>query len=205
MLGFAILATAIVVSLYYRHKYAPIFCQLSELLADKDPGETVKPIGKSAEKTDSYISKATEQTNKATGNPTHTSKNEPVDVDKFVMSLYEKQYRQMTETIRKEQLYTMPKFGRSDMMKRFHMTGKRISTVFSMAGTSVPVFIRECRLEHAKQLIAERPDMTLVEIATASGFIHASTFAVDFKNKYGVTPIKYREQKAKETSNATND
>ena len=71
---------------------------------------------------------------------------------------------------------------------------KRVSTAFSMAGTSVPEFIRECRLEHARQLIVERPDMTLVEIATASGFVHASTFTVDFKNKYGVSPTKYREQ-----------
>ena len=84
------------------------------------------------------------------------------------------------------------------MMKRFHMTGKRVSTAFSMAGTSVPEFIRECRLEHARQLIVERPDMTLVEIATASGFVHASTFTVDFKNKYGVSPTKYREEKQKE-------
>jgi AraC-like DNA-binding protein len=103
-------------------------------------------------------------------------------------------YKQLTDAIRNEQLYTTAKFGRQDMMKRFHMTSKRISTLFSMAGTSVPEFIRECRLEHARQLIDEHPEMTLVEISKASGFVHASTFTVDFKNKYGVSPTKYREQ-----------
>ena len=107
-------------------------------------------------------------------------------------------FRQLTDAIRKEQLYTMPKFGRAELVERFHLSSKRVSTAFSMAGTSVPEFIRECRLEHARRLIAERPDMPLVEIATASGFVHASTFTVDFKNKYGLSPTKYREKKQKE-------
>ena len=194
MLGFAVLVTAIVVSLYYRHKYGPIFCQLSELLGDKDLGETNKLAYKLADKTNKPAEKPTERTDKTIDNPTNIAKNETVQEDKFMMRNYEIQFKKMVEAILDEQLYTMPKFGRSEMMKRFHMTGKSISTAFSMAGTSVPEFIRECRLEHARQLIVERPDMTLVEIATASGFVHASTFTVDFKNKYGVSPTKYRER-----------
>ena len=194
MLGFAVLVTAIVVSLYYRHKYGPIFCQLSELLGDKDLGETNKLAYKLADKTNKPAEKPTERTDKTIDNPTNIAKNETVQEDKFMRRNYEIQFKKMVEAILDEQLYTMPKFGRSEMMKRFHMTGKSISTAFSENGTSVPEFIRECRLEHARQLIVERPDMTLVEIATASGFVHASTFTVDFKNKYGVSPTKYREQ-----------
>ena len=119
---------------------------------------------------------------------------EPGKVGKSVENADEALFRQLTNAIRNEQMYTTPKFGRKELMARFHLTGKRVSTAFSVAGTSVPEFIRECRLEHARQLIIERPDMTLVEIATASGFVHASTFTVDFKNKYGASPTKYREQ-----------
>lgn len=207
-LGFAILVTAVVVSLYYRRKYAPIFCQLSELLADNDFGETDKTTEKSGKKTnkttektakktdetDSISRKTADETGKTIDNPIIIAKNETGEDDKFMRRFYEKLFKQLTDAIRDEQLYTTPKFGRSDIMKRFHLTGKRVSTAFSMAGTSVPEFIRECRLEHARQLIIERPDMTLVEIATASGFVHASTFTVDFKNKYGVSPTKYREE-----------
>lgn len=50
LLGFAILVTTFVVSLYYRRKYDPIFCQLSELLADNDLGETDKTTEKPAKK-----------------------------------------------------------------------------------------------------------------------------------------------------------
>ena len=198
MLGFAVLVTAIVVSLYYRHKYGPIFCQLSELLGDKDLGETNKLEYKLADKTNKPAEKPTERTDKTINNPTNIDKNETVQEDMTVEGTDGELYKQLTDAIRNEQLYTVPKFGRKELVERFHLSSKRVSTAFSMAGTSVPEFIRECRLEHARQLIVERPDMTLVEIATASGFVHASTFTVDFKNKYGVSPTKYREEKQKE-------
>ena len=187
LLGFAILVTALVVSLYYRRKYAPIFCQLSELLADQETVVTNKTAEKPAERTDKTID-----------NPTTTVQKETSKEDNAVESADADLYKQLTEAIRNEQLYTVQKFGRTELVERFHLSSKRISTAFSVNGTSVPEFIRECRLEHARQLMVERPDMTLVEIATASGFIHASTFTVDFKNKYGVTPTKYREEKQKE-------
>ena len=187
LLGFAILVTALVVSLYYRRKYTPIFRQLSELLADQKTVVTNKTAEKPAERTDKTID-----------NPTTTVQKETSKEDNAVESADADLYKQLTEAIRNEQLYTVQKFGRTQLVERFHLSSKRISTAFSVNGTSVPEFIRECRLEHARQLMVERPDMTLVEIATASGFIHASTFTVDFKNKYGVSPTKYREEKQKE-------
>ena len=187
LLGFAVLVTALVVSLYYRRKYAPIFRQLSELLADQETVVTNKTAEKPAERTDKTID-----------NPTTTVQKETSKEDHAVESADAELFKQLTDAIRNEQLYTVPKFGRTELVERFHLTSKRISTAFSVNGTSVPEFIRECRLEHARKLMVERPDMTLVEIATASGFVHASTFTVDFKNKYGVSPTKYREEKQKE-------
>ena len=187
LLGFAILVTALVVSLYYRRKYAPIFRQLSELLADQETVVT----NMTAERTDNTIDNPINNAQKETAK---TAKE-----GKTVESADGVLFKQLTEAIRKEQLYITPKFGRKELVDRFHLTGKRVSTAFSIAGTSVPEFIRECRLEHARKLMIERPDMTLSEIAAASGFVHASTFTVDFKNKYGVSPTKYREQIAKET------
>ena len=190
LLGFAVLVTALVVSLYYRRKYAPIFRQLSELLADQETVVTNKTAEKPAERTDKTID-----------NPTTTVQKETSKEDHAVESADAELFKQLTDAIRNEQLYTVPKFGRTELVERFHLTSKRISTAFSVNGTSVPEFIRECRLEHARKLMVERPDMTLVEIATASGFVHASTFTVDFKNKYGVSPTQYREKELKTKSN----
>ena len=161
LLGFAVLVTALVVSLHYHRKYSPILRQMSEQLAIN--------------------------TTKKTADDANTTE----DAD-------EKLFRQVTDAIRKDQLYTVPKFGRTELVVRFRVNSNRISAAFSKAGTSVPEFIRECRLEHALNLMTERPDMPLVEIATASGFVHASTFTVDFKNKYGVSPMKYREENLKD-------
>ena len=190
LLGFAVLVTALVVSLYYRRKYAPIFRQLSELLADQETVVTNKTAEKPAERTDKTID-----------NPTTTVQKETSKEDHAVESADAELFKQLTDAIRNEQLYTVPKFGRTELVERFHLSSKRVSTAFSVNGTSVPEFIRECRLELARQLMVERPDMSLVEIATASGFIHASTFTVDFKNKYGVSPTQYREKELKTKSN----
>ena len=170
LLGFAVLVTALVVSLHYHRKYSPILRQMSEQLAINTPNKTADDAN-TAEDADNA--------------------NTTEDAD-------EKLFRQVTDAIRKDQLYTVPKFGRTELVVRFRVNSNRISTAFSKAGTSVPEFIRECRLEHALNLMTERPDMPLVEIATASGFVHASTFTVDFKNKYGVSPMKYREENLKD-------
>jgi AraC-like DNA-binding protein len=170
LLGFAVLATALVVSLHYHRKYSPILRQMSEQLAINTPKKTADDANTTEDADDA---------------------NTTEDAD-------EKLFRQVTDAIRKDQLYTVPKFGRTELVVRFRVNSNRISTAFSKAGTSVPEFIRECRLEHALNLMTERPDMPLVEIATASGFVHASTFTVDFKNKYGVSPMKYREENLKD-------
>ena len=170
LLGFAVLVTALVVSLHYHRKYSPILRQMSEQLAINTPNKTTDDANTTEDADDA---------------------NTTEDAD-------EKLFRQVTDAIRKDQLYTVPKFGRTELVVRFRVNSNRISTAFSKAGTSVPEFIRECRLEHALNLMTERPDMPLVEIATASGFVHASTFTVDFKNKYGVSPMKYREENLKD-------
>ena len=170
LLGFAVLVTALVVSLHYHRKYSPILRQMSEQLAINTPKKTADDANTTEDADDA---------------------NTTEDAD-------EKLFRQVTDAIRKDQLYTVPKFGRTELVVRFRVNSNRISAAFSKAGTSVPEFIRECRLEHALNLMTERPDMPLVEIATASGFVHASTFTVDFKNKYGVSPMKYREENLKD-------
>lgn len=170
LLGFAVLVTALVVSLHYHRKYSPILRQMSEQLAINTPKKTADDANTTEDADDANITE---------------------DAD-------EKLFRQVTDAIRKDQLYTVPKFGRTELVVRFRVNSNRISAAFSKAGTSVPEFIRECRLEHALNLMTERPDMPLVEIATASGFVHASTFTVDFKNKYGVSPMKYREENLKD-------
>ena len=102
-------------------------------------------------------------------------------------------FAQMSEAIRREKLFTDPNFGRQALVDRFHLTERRIGVAFSQAG-SLPDFIRELRLEYACQLLADRPEMSIGDIATASGFSSLSVFSREFKRKLEVTPSYYRDQ-----------
>ena len=102
-------------------------------------------------------------------------------------------FAQLSEAIRREKLFTDPNFGRQTLVDRFHLTERRIGAAFSQAG-SLPDFIRDLRLEYACRLLSDHPEMSIGDIATASGFSSLSVFSREFKRKLEVTPSYYREQ-----------
>ncbi len=105
----------------------------------------------------------------------------------------ERLYKNITSTIVKEQLYLKPGFGRTDIVERFNISAHRAGIIFSKRQTSIPEFVRNCRLEHACQQMKDEPLANLSDIATASGFSFVSSFMRDFKDRYGVTPARFRE------------
>ena len=105
----------------------------------------------------------------------------------------ERLYKHITSTIVKERLYLKPGFGRSDIVERFGISAHRAGMIFSKRQTSIPEFVRNCRLDHACQQMKDEPLSNLSDIATASGFSFVSSFMRDFKNRYGMTPARFRE------------
>jgi len=105
----------------------------------------------------------------------------------------ERLYKNITSTIVKEQLYLKPGFGRTDIVERFNISAHRAGIIFSKRQTSIPEFVRNCRLEHACQQMKDEPLANLSDIATASGFSFVSSFIRDFKDRYGMTPARFRE------------
>ena len=105
----------------------------------------------------------------------------------------ERLYKHITSTIVKERLYLKPGFGRTDIVERFGISAHRAGMIFSKRQTSIPEFVRNCRLEHACQQMKDEPLANLSDIATASGFSFVSSFMRDFKNRYGMTPARFRE------------
>lgn len=105
----------------------------------------------------------------------------------------ERLYKNITSTIVKEQLYLKQGFGRTDIVERFNISAHRAGIIFSKRQTSIPEFVRNCRLEHACQQMKDEPLANLSDIATASGFSFVSSFMRDFKDRYGVTPARFRE------------
>ena len=105
-------------------------------------------------------------------------------------------YHHIRDEVNRLQLYTDPGFGRQSIIERFHLTKDQASRVFSQGSehTSISDFINNCRLDHARRLLVSRPDMSISEIAAASGFGLRTTFTRSFKLKHGLTPTEFREQ-----------
>ena len=96
----------------------------------------------------------------------------------------------------RERLYLNTQFDRQAAMDYFHLSKERIGAAFSQ-GSEFPTiadFINHCRLEYAKELLAVSPEMTVDDIASASGFGTRRTFSRLFKERYSITPTEYRNQ-----------
>ena len=111
----------------------------------------------------------------------------------------EELFQYLSEGILREKLFLSPYFGRSDVVNHFHINKNRVSAAFSKGSShsSISDFIRKCRLDYARQLMISEPQMSLVDVASNPGFIHATTFSTDFKSRYGLTPTQFREQTLK--------
>ena len=99
----------------------------------------------------------------------------------------------LSDIIRREELFLNPNFSRQLLMDRFHINERRIGAAFSCC-EGLPDFIRDLRLEYACQLITDNPEMSISDVATASGFSNLTVFGRDFKRKYDVTPTYFRSQ-----------
>jgi len=107
-------------------------------------------------------------------------------------------FNALSDVIIRERLYLDPSFERQTLVDRFHISQHRVGNAFSQGSEhdSLPDFIRGLRLEHACQLLRERPDMSISDVAAASGFTNLTTFGRDFRKKFDITPSAYRNQVA---------
>ena len=72
-----------------------------------------------------------------------------------------------------------------------------VSRVFKkMTGEGLLDYIQKVRIEKAKQIFLETPELTLQQVAGRVGYVSCESFSRVFKNKEGITPGKYRDQVA---------
>ena len=105
-------------------------------------------------------------------------------------------YQQLSDIILREQLYLDPMLDRQALVDRFSLPKERIGAAFAKGSPykSLIDFLTDCRMHYATKLLAERSDMSIAEIAQASGFPSADTFGRNFRQKYALTPSQYRKQ-----------
>lgn len=106
-------------------------------------------------------------------------------------------FEQLSGAIIRERMYLDPHFGRQTLADRFGISNQRIGAAFAQGSphASLPSYISELRLGYSCQLLHDRPDMTIDEVAVASGFTNYAVYARSFKKRYDVTPTEYRSMK----------
>jgi len=106
----------------------------------------------------------------------------------------EQLFQHISEVILREKLHLKPVCDRQTITSRFGLTEKRVGAAFAKGSNykSLASFVRDSRLEYAAQLLRQHPEMTIGEVATASGFASHTRFTADFKTRYSVSPTEFR-------------
>ena len=115
-------------------------------------------------------------------------------------------YEHLRYVILEQGLYLDPRFDRQQLVDRLHLSKERIGAAFSHGSRyrSLSAFLNDVRLQHGAKLLADCPDMHVIEIASASGFSSSSLFARNFKQKYALTPSEFRAKKKKQNKTEGN-
>jgi len=116
------------------------------------------------------------------------------DVQNLNAMTDEQLFQYMSDIIIREKLYLNPVCDRQTIVERFGLSEKRVGAAFSKGSTykSLASFVRDSRLEYACQLLRQNPEMTIGNVATASGFSNHTRFTADFKTRYSVSPTEFR-------------
>ena len=108
----------------------------------------------------------------------------------------EELFKYIRVVVMRDELFLDPMLNRQLLTERFSLTKERIGAAFAQGSPfkSVTEFINDCRLPYAAKLLTERPDLSIAEVAEASGFSRTATFIDNFKKRFALTPNQYRTQ-----------
>lgn len=102
----------------------------------------------------------------------------------------------ISKVVMRDKLFLDPNFNRQKLTEALSLSKERVGAAFSKGSPykSVTDYINDCRLPYAAKMLSERPDLSISEVAEASGFARPATFTTNFKKKFALTPAQYRER-----------
>ena len=118
---------------------------------------------------------------------------EPDTIDQAEEDAVKRQYRENLETwIEKDKPYLNPEFRLVDLMQVLPMNRTYLSQFINVEyGCNFYQYVTNYRIEEAKRLMHECPDMKLQEIAEKTGFSSATVFSRTFARETGFTPTEW--------------
>ncbi len=82
-----------------------------------------------------------------------------------------------------------------ELAKEFGISRTALKECFkSLYGKPIHKWLREYRMDRAREYLTEHPEMSISEIAAAVGYSSQAGFGAVFKELCGMTPGEYRDQ-----------
>ena len=96
-----------------------------------------------------------------------------------------------------ERLFANPQFSMLYLAERFQLSPERIEAAFAASSYgSLAGYITDCRLSAGVCLLEHHPEMPIYKIAAVCGYSNAVTFNTQFKKRYTISPMEFREATA---------
>ena len=103
----------------------------------------------------------------------------------------------VTSTLAYIREHSSEKFSLSDMAALAKVSAAYLSRRFKAeVGMGFADYLASFRLERARTMLKESPEMSITEIAFSAGFNDSNYFSDKFKRKFGLSPLKYRNSSA---------
>ena len=93
-----------------------------------------------------------------------------------------------------ERLYLNPNLKLADVAETLGVSRNTVSACINAQGCTFNQLVNEYRLQHAKKLLCEAPDMKISTVGLESGFANERTFFRVFKDATGMTPKEWTEK-----------
>ena len=103
-------------------------------------------------------------------------------------------FRQLSEHMHKEKLFTEPDLSRKKLANRLHTNERYLANAIREAtGETFSAYLANLRLQYALTLLEETSGLPIDALAIDSGHGSYASFLRLFTKKYGITPSEYRK------------
>ena len=121
---------------------------------------------------------------------------QPLQPDTELSSTVDASSEQLTAQLRKlmesEKMYLSSELRLNDVAARLGTSSRNISDCIRRSqGCSFSQFVNGYRVEHAKKLMQQRPDIKMTNLFYESGFANETSFYRTFKLLTGMTPKEW--------------
>ena len=90
--------------------------------------------------------------------------------------------------------YRDPDFAPEQVAHELHLSRRHLYRMFEDQDQSVASLIADARVEAGREMIEASRHMSISDVAAAVGFRSPATFRNQFKARYGVSPLEYRDR-----------